>query len=46
VVSISPRGHDTFSVLDAHRVAWVDDTDSGVETIAPLRAVCAAGTSG
>lgn len=36
-VNVSPRGHDSFSVLDAHRVAWVDYTGSGVETIAHLR---------
>lgn len=36
-VNVSPRGHDTFSVLDAHRVAWVDFTGSGIETIAHLR---------
>lgn len=36
-VNLSPRGHDTFSVLGPHRVAWVDYTGSGVETIAHLR---------
>ncbi|GAA1752382.1 pyridoxamine 5'-phosphate oxidase family protein [Agromyces humatus] len=36
-VNVSPRGHDSFSVLDGHRVAWVDYTGSGVETIAHLR---------
>jgi hypothetical protein len=36
-VNVSPRGHDTFSVLGPHRVAWVDYTGSGVETIAHLR---------
>jgi hypothetical protein len=36
-VNLSPRGHDTFSVLDDHRVGWVDYTGSGVETIAHLR---------
>jgi hypothetical protein len=36
-VNVSPRGHDTFSVLGPHRVAWVDFTGSGVETIAHLR---------
>ena len=34
---MSPRGHDSFSVLDDHRVGWVDYTGSGVETIAHLR---------
>jgi len=36
-VNLSPRGHDTFSVLGTHRVGWVDYTGSGVETIAHLR---------
>ena len=36
-LNVSPRGHDTFSVLDRHRVAWVDYTGSGVETLAHLR---------
>ena len=36
-VNLSPRGHDTFSVLGQHLVGWVDYTGSGVETIAHLR---------
>jgi len=36
-VNLSPRGHDTLSVLGPHRVGWVDYTGSGVETIAHLR---------
>jgi hypothetical protein len=36
-INVSPRGHDTFSVLGPRRVAWVDYTGSGVETIAHLR---------
>jgi len=36
-VNVSPRGHDCFSILGAHRVGWVDYTGSGVETIAHLR---------
>jgi hypothetical protein len=36
-VNVSPRGHDSFSVLDRHRVGWVDLTGSGVETIAHAR---------
>ena len=36
-VNVSPRGHDSFSVLGSHRVGWVDYTGSGVETIAHLR---------
>ena len=37
-INVSPRGLDTFRVLDANRVAWLDLTGSGVETIAHLRA--------
>ena len=36
-VNVSPRGHDSFSVLDRDRVGWVDYTGSGVETVAHLR---------
>jgi hypothetical protein len=36
-VNMSPRGHDTFSVLGPHRVGWLDYTGSGIETIAHLR---------
>jgi hypothetical protein len=36
-VNLSPRGHDSLSVLGPHRVAWVDYTGSGIETIAHLR---------
>jgi hypothetical protein len=36
-VNVSPRGHDSFSVLGPHRISWVDYTGSGVETIAHLR---------
>lgn len=36
-VNVSPRGHDTLSVLGRHAVGWVDYTGSGVETIAHLR---------
>jgi hypothetical protein len=36
-VNVSPRGHDSFSVLGPHRVAWVDYTGSGIETIAHVR---------
>jgi hypothetical protein len=37
-VNVSPRGLDTFRVLGPDRVAWLDLTGSGVETIAHLRA--------
>ena len=37
-VNVSPRGLDTFRVLDPNRVAWLDLTGSGVETIAHLKA--------
>ena len=36
-VNVSPRGHDSLSVLGPHRVGWVDYTGSGIETIAHLR---------
>lgn len=36
-VNLSPRGHDSFSVLGPRQVAWVDYTGSGIETIAHLR---------
>ncbi len=36
-VNVSPRGHDSFSVLGPHRVGWVDYTGSGIETIAHVR---------
>ncbi len=36
-VNLSPRGHDCLSVLGRRRLAWVDLTGSGVETIAHLR---------
>lgn len=36
-VNVSPRGLDTFRILDPCTVAWLDLTGSGVETIAHLR---------
>jgi len=36
-VNCSPKGMDCLRVLDKQRVAWVDLTGSGVETIAHLR---------
>jgi hypothetical protein len=36
-VNLSPKGYDTFRVLAADRVAYLDLTGSGVETIAHLR---------
>jgi hypothetical protein len=36
-VNVSPKGYDTFRVLDEMRVAYLDLTGSGVETIAHLR---------
>src|SRR4249920_1601480 len=35
-VNLSPKGHDTLRVLAADRVAYLDLTGSGVETIAHL----------
>jgi hypothetical protein len=37
LVNVSPRGHDTFSVLGPRRVGWVDYTGSGIETVSHLR---------
>src|SRR4028119_1049930 len=37
-VNVSPRGLDTFRVIDTNRVAWLNLTGSGVETIAHLKA--------
>jgi len=37
-VNVSPKGLDgTFAVLDAHRVAYLDLTGSGIETVAHVR---------
>lgn len=36
-VNLSPKGYDTLRVLTADRVAYLDLTGSGVETIAHLR---------
>jgi Pyridoxamine 5'-phosphate oxidase len=36
-VNVSPKGLDTFAVLDQNTVAYLDLTGSGVETIAHLR---------
>ena len=36
-LNCSPKGLDTFDVLDPHTVAYLDLTGSGVETIAHLR---------
>jgi hypothetical protein len=37
LVNLSPKGLDTFAVLDDRRVAYLDLSGSGVETIAHLR---------
>ena len=36
-VNLSPKGLDTFRVLDDHTVAYLDLTGSGAETVAHLR---------
>src|SRR4051812_8781312 len=36
-VNLSPKGYDTLRVLAADRVAYLDLTGSGVETVAHLR---------
>jgi len=37
LVNLSPKGLDSFAVLDDHTVAYLDLVGSGVETIAHLR---------
>ncbi len=37
LVNLSPKGLDTFAVIDPHRVVYLDLTGSGVETVAHLR---------
>lgn len=36
-INLSPKGLDTFRILDAKTVAYLDLTGSGVETVAHLR---------
>jgi hypothetical protein len=36
-VNLSPKGLDTFAVVDPHTVAYLDLTGSGIETVAHLR---------
>jgi len=36
-VNLSPKGLDSFRILDAHTIAWLDFVGSGAETIAHLR---------
>jgi len=36
-LNCSPKGLDTFAVIDTHTVAYLDLTGSGVETVAHLR---------
>lgn len=37
LVNLSPKGLDTFTILDPHTVAYLDLTGSGIETVAHLR---------
>ena len=37
LVNVSPKGLDSFSILDAHTVAYLDLTGSGAETIAHIK---------
>lgn len=37
LLNLSPKGLDTFRVLDPKHVAWLDLTGSGIETVAHLR---------
>ncbi len=36
-INLSPKGHDTFRILDPKTVAYLDFNGSGVETIAHLK---------
>jgi len=36
-INVSPKGLDTFRILDAKTVAYLDLTGSGIETVAHLR---------
>ena len=36
-MNVSPKGLDTFAIVDAHTVAYLDLTGSGIETVAHLR---------
>ncbi|HVS12969.1 MAG TPA: pyridoxamine 5'-phosphate oxidase family protein [Thermoanaerobaculia bacterium] len=36
-INVSPKGLDTFRILDEHTVAYLDLTGSGIETVAHLR---------
>jgi hypothetical protein len=36
-VNLSPKGYDTFTVVSPRRVAYLDLTGSGIETVAHLR---------
>ncbi len=36
-VNCSPKGGDTFCIIDSHTVAYLDFTGSGIETISHLR---------
>jgi hypothetical protein len=37
LVNVSPKGLDTFRILDPHAVAYLDLTGSGIETVAHLK---------
>lgn len=37
LLNVSPKGLDTFRILDPHTVAYLDSTGSGIETVAHLR---------
>jgi hypothetical protein len=36
-VNVSPKGHDTFAIVDPRTVAYLDLTGSGIETVAHSR---------
>lgn len=37
LINVSPKGLDTFRILDDHTVAYLDLTGSGIETLAHVR---------
>jgi hypothetical protein len=37
LINCSPKGLDTFAILDSHTVAYLDLNGSGIETVANLR---------
>ena len=40
MVNLSPKGLDSFRVLDSYTVAYLDLTGSGIETHSPCKRKC------